>query len=462
MIIFMNRIYLLLLILVSLIIQSCQFNISGENVLPDIDAPPNHKPQFIKDIRDVKKYSPRDPKVIISRVDSKSSDKVRLNIHLIDDGSYFLSGAAAGEWLKKWCKGSLIINGIEVPVDNLTIRESTIKDRKPISLALVLDHSGSMGEERAITCQEACQELIQNKKAQDAFAIIKYDNNISLESPLTTSSAILKSSMKINGLEGFGGFTAVNDAIMKAIEEVSKSDKSMDRVVMVFTDGFDNSSNFTVDSVIKKANENNVTICAIDFGYGINEGYMEQFSNGTNGLYHHIYKKDEFALAFEDMYKRFEYFYVVEFDQPDYGEHELIMAMCLKDSTISDTIKFNNLPDVGFINLLQVYFDTDKSTIKSASNKSIKKVAAMMKVYPGMQIELRGHTDSNNKTGDPNYNLKLSQSRADAVKQALVKEGIDPSRINAIGYGDSKPVADNNSEEGRSKNRRTEFIILRK
>jgi len=458
----MVRFYILFVIAISIILQSCQFNISGENVLPDKDAPPDHKPQFIKDVKDINSHNIKDPKVIVSRVEPKNGDKVRLNVHFIDDGSYFLSGAAAGEWLKKWCKGNLIIDGKEVPVENMKIRESTIKDRKPLAMALVLDHSGSMGDERAFVCQEACLELFENKKPQDAFTLIKYDNKISSEMPLSTSTGVLKSGLKINGLEGFGGFTAINDAIIKGIEEVSKSDKSMERVVVVFTDGFDNSSLYAIDSVIKIAHANNVTICAIDFGYGINDGYMEYFSDMTKGLYHHIYKKEEFAPAFEDIYKRFEYFYVVEFDQPDYGDHQMVLAICLKDSTISDTITFNNLPDVGFINLLQVFFDTDKSTIKPASTKAIKKVASMMNIYPGMQIELRGHTDSNNKTGDPNYNQKLSQSRADTVKQSLVKEGIDGSRIIANGFGESQAVADNSTEEGRAKNRRTEFIILRK
>ncbi|HRP02460.1 MAG TPA: OmpA family protein [Candidatus Kapabacteria bacterium] len=458
----MLKYYALFLLVIVALLQSCNLNLGGENVLPDLDPPPNHKPQFIKEIVDVNKHNIKDPRLIVSRVDTKSNDKVRLNVHFIDDGAYYLKGAALGDWLKKWCKGALLINGKEVPVENMTVRESTLKDRKPLAMAIVMDHSGSMGEERAYTCQEACLELINNKKAQDAFTLIKYDNRVSVETPLTISSSILKSSLKINGLQGFGGFTAVNDATLQGIEEVSKSDKSMDRVVVVFTDGYENSSINSVDSVIKKAKENNVTICAIDFGYGINDGYMEQFSNGTNGIYHHIYKKDEFTLAFEDIYRRFEYFYVVEFDQPDFGEYNMVLSMCLKDSSINDTLQFNNLPDVGFINLLQVNFDSDKSTIKSNSNRAIKKVAAMMKVYPGMQIELRGHTDSNNKTGDANHNLKLSQSRADAVRESLIKDGIEASRIKSIGFGDSQPISDNNTEEGRAKNRRTEFVILKK
>ncbi len=453
---------IILLATLSIFTQSCQFNLSGESVLPDLPPPANHKPQFIKDVRNVKSHKLSEPKVIISKIDTKNSDKITMRVHFIDDGSYFMSGAAATDWIKKWCKGIIITNGVEVPFENMKIRESTIKDRKPLSIALVMDHSGSMGTERAISCQEAALELIKNKKPDDAITIIKYDNNVSLESPLTTSQSLLQSSLKVDGLEGFGGFTAVADAAMKAIDEVSKADATMEKVVIIFTDGYDNSSAYSVDSVIKKASENNVTLCAVDFGYGINEGYMEQYSKGTNGLYHHIYEKDEFKLAFEDIYKKFEYFYVVEFEQPEYGDHKIVLSMCLDNQTISDTVSVNNLPDVGFINLLQVYFDTDKSTIKSESKKAISRVVSMMKLYPGMQIELRGHTDSNNRTGDPEYNKKLSQLRADAVRQALIKEGISESRVISKGFGDSNPIFDNDTMEGRAKNRRTEFVILRR
>ena len=85
-----------------------------------------------------------------------------------------------------------------------------------------------------------------------------------------------------------------------------------------------------------------------------------------------------------------------------------------------------------------------------------------MKAFPNMVIEIRGHTDSLNSTGDPNYNLKLSQRRADAVKQALVRKGISADRIQTIGYGEKQPIADNKNEEGRALNRRTEFKVIKK
>ncbi|MCK9276426.1 MAG: OmpA family protein [Syntrophales bacterium] len=105
---------------------------------------------------------------------------------------------------------------------------------------------------------------------------------------------------------------------------------------------------------------------------------------------------------------------------------------------------------------LNVLFDFDKAVIKDNYSKDIEDLADLMKKYPDQlkNITIEGHTDS---VGSAEYNKKLSQRRADAVKAYLIeKGGIDPTRINAIGYGEERPVASNATKEGRQKNRRVE------
>ena len=80
-----------------------------------------------------------------------------------------------------------------------------------------------------------------------------------------------------------------------------------------------------------------------------------------------------------------------------------------------------------------------------------------MKENPDIKIEVRGHTDS---TGTEEYNQKLSERRADSVIEYMIKNGISPERLNSVGFGEKKPVTSNDTEEGRSKNRRTEIYIL--
>jgi len=109
---------------------------------------------------------------------------------------------------------------------------------------------------------------------------------------------------------------------------------------------------------------------------------------------------------------------------------------------------------------LNVKFDTAKSDIKKKYDKDIKKVADFMKANPGATAVIEGHTDNVDKFKNPDNNMKLSQARADSVRQYLIdKLGIDASRITAVGYGSTKPIASNDTKEGRMKNRRIQAVI---
>ena len=103
-----------------------------------------------------------------------------------------------------------------------------------------------------------------------------------------------------------------------------------------------------------------------------------------------------------------------------------------------------------------VYFDTNKATIKPVSFPLLDDVALAMLDNPKIAVEVQGHTDSQ---GDDNFNLKLSQRRAESVRAYLMKKGIAPARMDPKGYGENVPIADNRTADGRSQNRRVEFVI---
>ncbi|WP_347905016.1 OmpA family protein [Pseudomonas purpurea] len=105
---------------------------------------------------------------------------------------------------------------------------------------------------------------------------------------------------------------------------------------------------------------------------------------------------------------------------------------------------------------LDVKFDFDKAVVKPNSYGDVKNLADFMKQYPQTTTVVEGHTDS---VGPDAYNQKLSQRRADAVKQVLVKDGIEANRVRSVGYGESRPVADNATEAGRAVNRRVEAQV---
>jgi len=107
---------------------------------------------------------------------------------------------------------------------------------------------------------------------------------------------------------------------------------------------------------------------------------------------------------------------------------------------------------------LHVNFDFDKATIRNADIAELRKAVDFVKKYPGYKTSIEGHTDN---IGSEKYNQSLSERRAAAVKEYVLKQGLaDGARIKTKGYGKSKPIADNSTEKGRFENRRVEILIL--
>jgi len=106
-----------------------------------------------------------------------------------------------------------------------------------------------------------------------------------------------------------------------------------------------------------------------------------------------------------------------------------------------------------------IIFKKGKDTVDPKCDKTMQRIADILAEYPGFHVQVDGHTDNKGKASS---NLKLSQKRADAVVTYLVKnKKVEASRLSAKGFGDTVPVADNKTEEGRGKNRRVDFTATK-
>lgn len=105
----------------------------------------------------------------------------------------------------------------------------------------------------------------------------------------------------------------------------------------------------------------------------------------------------------------------------------------------------------------QITFATDRADITPRFSVVLDQLAASLRQYPGTVIQIEGHTDT---TGNADYNQRLSENRANSVRSYLIQRGVAPDRMVAVGYGQTRPLADNRTVAGRAMNRRVEIIIV--
>jgi outer membrane protein OmpA-like peptidoglycan-associated protein len=145
------------------------------------------------------------------------------------------------------------------------------------------------------------------------------------------------------------------------------------------------------------------------------------------------------------------------FDQGSWMESDLTIAepksMEQKLSADADGY-YKAISETGRVAVYGINFDTGKATIRPDSEAILGEIQQLLSDHGDLKLKVEGHTDN---VGSPAANMKLSQSRAVAVVSWLEKHGIKAGRLTAAGFGDTKPVADNGSEEGRARNRRVEL-----
>ena len=105
-----------------------------------------------------------------------------------------------------------------------------------------------------------------------------------------------------------------------------------------------------------------------------------------------------------------------------------------------------------------ILFETDSAKLSASAEDIVRRISDTMKNNPGLKVAVVGNTDN---TGDFNYNIRLSERRAKAMVDALIKDGVAADRLAAVGVGPLSPVAPNDTPEGRAQNRRVELVLIR-
>jgi outer membrane protein OmpA-like peptidoglycan-associated protein len=307
--------------------------------------------------------------------------------------------------------------------------------------------------------------MIGSTKKGDYISWISFSSKIFIEISLTDSLDHYFKNFPFTKLEKYGGGTAIYDAVSSAVQELHKAPDGYNKILILFTDGGDNSSKLKLDSAMLLAKQNDVQVYSIAYSIGFN--FFEpiiKLAEYTGGKFYNISSEKEFPYVFAEIYLSIYNYYKITYKAPDRKNYHSVSAnlyfpnlnqnittYCNYDKSI-----FTNYDPVGTVVFKNIEFDFGKATIKQESLPVLNEIAQALKDNDKIEIIIRGHTDD---VGTTEYNLKLSEKRAIAVKDELIKNGISYKRLKAVGYGKSLPLVANDSEENRKKNRRTEFVI---
>ncbi len=353
----------------------------------------------------------------------------------------------------------------EEKVPAFKVREFGAGDSIPYNIALTVDYSGSMaGVKEAIF--EGTESFVSMKMSYDKIALSSFNKEFDLKVPLSKDKREIINLYKLKRENGFGLFSAVYDAVEKCINLFDGTSPDVPRVLVVFSDGDDNYSKSEIGSLIERAKAAKIHIFSVAFGYSKDENlrYMAQY---TGGKFYKARTKEELIAVFRDIYMSLRYYYLITYDPPDFwGKHLMTatLSMPMRKDTLSASGEYMTgdlMPwdKIGKAFKRPILFDFNKADLQPESLPIIDEIVDAMMSNPKLKLEIQGHTDD---VGGIDFNMKLSEARAKAVLDAIAKKGIDTRRLRSRGFGFSRPIAPNTSEQGRSENRRTEFVVLAK
>lgn len=353
-------------------------------------------------------------------------------------------------------------NGINQNVLSLSL--ITSNNRVPIDFVFVIDHTGSMKDKIDAVKQniDAFTTRLAAKGIDYRLGLVVFDDEVSSRHWMTDDLNEFKK--WVNEIETSGGGDKKENAL-EALRAVTGMNfrSSANRVAILVTDapyhrynedgyGRTRYTERTISVVLERQEIRVFSIVDPTI-----QGYHE-ISKRTDGRVFDI--NQPFANILNDFVETMTSLYNATYKStaaliPDSIEVELRLSRSNKVSRKSFAVL-----EIGRKLVLDnIHFAYNRYDIEESSMPELDYLVNLMKARPTLRIKIEGHTDD---AGDDVYNLRLSRLRAESVKLYMVRKGIASDRLFTIGYGESKPTAANDDDEGRRLNRRTEFIILQK
>jgi OOP family OmpA-OmpF porin len=315
----------------------------------------------------------------------------------------------------------------------------------PVNIVMVLDNSYSMYERNAIKAVlSGIDKVLKVVRPIDQVHMVVFDNklttkigsrNLHVQSLKSSNPEELRQfARKAYSQQGLTPTTVLYEGMLAGLDIVGKLPAADPRIMIVFSDGEDLNSAYRSEDVIKAAQGvGRFNAYAIDYMPDPRTNtFLASFANQNRGQVWKATSEENLVSVFESVATTMDYSYIL-------------------------TYVFTPQPVVMVFDEVAL-FDFNKAELKPAGKAQImayrEKVRA--ELSRADKIIISGHTDN---TGSADYNMKLSLRRAEAVRDYLISIGADPNKMNVIGEGFSRPIADNRTKEGQAKNRRVEVEL---
>ncbi|MBL7999717.1 MAG: OmpA family protein [Candidatus Kapabacteria bacterium] len=393
-------------------------------------------------------------------------DSVRLFARVFDSTGSFITNLAppVHPTQEYWKSLTEKLGKRTVRIGNFTVREFGDGDSIPYAIHLLIDYSGSMnGVLDAL--YEGTELFIALKQPYDNIAISTFNRSYDAKVPFMSNRSALLSEFRAKRDNNFGMYSALYDALLKSVVAFDTLPESMPRILVAFSDGDDNFSKTKAREIFLAAKQRNVHVFTVGFGY-TQDDVLNYVAQNTGGKHYRVYSKADLINVFKEIYRSLRNYYLVTYKPPKFaGLHRVSLGLQVPNSdTLFATGEYDksDLDPTSEINdafSKPILFDYNQATIRPESDIMLDEMADQLERRERIWLEVQGHTDN---TGTEEYNQRLSERRAQAVVDALVRRGIATKRLVPVGKGMMFPLKPNDSEENKAINRRTEFRILKK
>jgi len=374
------------------------------------------------------------------------TEKTEVELVLVDQDGHSIGGYAPpylgtqAEARTLWQDFISAQLNLTVPPEQMSITEARRAEGQSFAVGFVLDHSPSMTTPRAVRMQRAIQAALRTFEATDFATVVKFTGSVNTEVPLTGDAEEFTSKFQVNGLKSRNGGTAIYDAMTAAMDELERAPNVSQRIIVLFTDGEDNSSSATLDQVIERAKQLNVKVFGVVYGVA-NNAPIIKIAQETSGRVHRLNDVYDFDRVFLGIYNALRHSYTITVQHKQENSLDKVSGATLTAAGASiGAVKTRDvMAMVPHNGVSVVNTPTDQTLILNVDltfNEGVEidpnnvpmldSLATLLIQRRDLIVEILAN--GGDRINDPEGAITV-QKQARAVRDLLIRRGVPPGRI---------------------------------